>query len=77
MLHWLFDGKAPNEDPYGIYITKSGMRKEAEIDYFMFGHLTGLRTLKGDDINYFYPTWYKDEDESSKPSTPKKIKHRK
>jgi len=52
LLHWLFEGKDQKGTPYGIYITKTGKRKETKIDYFIYGKITGLRTLKGDDINY-------------------------
>lgn len=45
LLHWIFDGKALNGDPYGIYISKRGNGKNAEIDYFVFGKLTGIKTL--------------------------------
>ena len=38
---------------YGIYINKKVEGKDTQIDYFMYGRLTGLRTLKGDDIDYF------------------------
>jgi len=41
ILHWLFNGKAPNGDPYGIYISKRGRGKNVEIDYFVYGGLTG------------------------------------
>lgn len=63
LLHWLFDGKAPNGDPYGIYVTKRGRWSKAKIDYFLFGRITGLRTMKGDDINY--QKWDEDEPESN------------
>ncbi|MCK4346694.1 MAG: recombinase family protein [Bacteroidales bacterium] len=52
LLHWLFDGKDTKGTPYGVYITKTGKRKETKIDYFLYGRIKGLRTLKGDDINY-------------------------
>lgn len=60
LLHWLFDGKDEKGTPYGIYITvkdygKTGGRgrgREQAIDYFIYGKIQGLRTLKGDDINY-------------------------
>jgi hypothetical protein len=55
-LHWLFDGKDKEGKPYGIYITKSGNDKW---DYFLYGRITGLRTIKGDDINY--QGWDEDE----------------
>ncbi len=48
LLHWLFDGKDKEGTPYGIYVSK----KDKEIDYFMYGRITGLRTLKGDDFDY-------------------------
>ncbi len=53
LLHFLFDGKAPNGDHYGIYVDKRGKGKEEEIDYFLYGRLTGLRTIKGNDIEYY------------------------
>lgn len=65
LLHFLFDGKAPNGDQYGIYVDKQGRGKSAEIDYMMFGRLTGLRTIKGDDIDYF-----PDEDDGSDNNDP-------
>ena len=34
-------------------LIKKGEGKDAQIDYFMFGRITGLKTLKGDDIDYF------------------------
>jgi site-specific DNA recombinase len=52
LLHWLFDGTDLKGTPYGIYVNKSGKGKEQKIDYFLYGRITGLRTLKGDDINY-------------------------
>lgn len=54
LLHWLFDGKDTKGTPYGIYISKKKKGKRQEIDYFLYGRITGLRTMKGDDIN-FYP----------------------
>ncbi|MEX1011054.1 MAG: recombinase family protein [Balneolaceae bacterium] len=52
LLHWLFDGSDKGGTPYGIYITKKGKGAGVPIDYFMYGRLTGLRTVKGDDIDY-------------------------
>jgi site-specific DNA recombinase len=60
LLHWLFDGKDETGTPYGIYISvkdygKTGRRgrgREQTVDYFMYGQIVGLRTLKGDNINY-------------------------
>ena len=52
LLHWLFDGKDAWGMPYGIYITKKKKGAGQEIDYFMYGKITGLRTLKGDDIDF-------------------------
>ncbi|MDV2503798.1 MAG: recombinase family protein [bacterium] len=49
LLHWLFDGKDQSGTPYGIYVTKRG---RDEFDYFLYGRITGLRTMKGDDINH-------------------------
>ena len=52
LLHWLFDGKDSDGKSYGIYVKKRGYGHGAAIDYFLYGRITGLRTLKGDDINY-------------------------
>lgn len=60
LLYWLFNGKDQKGTPYGIYITVKdygktggkGRGKNQTIDYFLYGKITGLRTLKGDDINY-------------------------
>ena len=52
LLHWLFDGKDQTGAPYGIYINKIGKRKDQTIDYFLYGKITGLRTLKGNNIDY-------------------------
>jgi site-specific DNA recombinase len=57
LLHWLFDGKDEKGQPYGIYISKRGRRM---YDYFLYGKITGLRTMKGDDINY--QAWDEDEE---------------
>ena len=53
LLHWIFDGRGPSGDRYGIYINKKGKGKEAVIDYFLYGRITGLRTLKEDNIDFF------------------------
>jgi hypothetical protein len=52
ILHFLFDGKDKKGTPYGIYISKTGNRNEQKIDYFMYGKIIGVRTLKGDDPNH-------------------------
>jgi len=52
LLHWLFDGKDQKGSHYGIYIMKTGRRNNQKIDYFMYGRITGLRTLKDGNINY-------------------------
>jgi site-specific DNA recombinase len=49
LLHWLFDGKDSHGTPYGIYLSKRG---NGVYDYFLYGRITGLRTVKGEDINY-------------------------
>jgi len=51
LLHWLFDGKDSKGTRYGIYIDKKKKRGQ-EIDFFLYGRITGLRTIKGDNINY-------------------------
>lgn len=61
LLHWLFDGKGPDGKPYGIYIKKHGRGKAVKVDYFMYGRITGLRTIKGDDFNY--QNWDEDKEE--------------
>ena len=53
LLHWVFDGRGPSGDRYGIYINKKGKGKDATIDYFLYGRVTGLRTIKGDDPDFF------------------------
>jgi len=53
LLYLLFGGKDNKGMKYGIYINKKGEGKDAQTDYFMYGRITGLRTLKADDIEYF------------------------
>ncbi len=52
LLHWLFDGKDHDGVPYGIYINKRGKRQNPKIDYYIYGRITGLRTIKGNDVDY-------------------------
>jgi site-specific DNA recombinase len=60
LLHWLFDGKDETGMPFGIYITvkdfgktgSKGRGREQLVDYFIYGKIQGLRTMKGDNINY-------------------------
>jgi len=59
LLHWLFDGKDQAGKPFGIYVHKRGRGPGQKIDYFLYGRITGLRTLKGDDINC--QAWDEDE----------------
>ena len=59
LLHWLFEGKDQEGTPYSNYINKTGKGIKSKIDYFMYGIILGLRTLKGDDINY--QKWDEDE----------------
>jgi site-specific DNA recombinase len=66
LLHWLFDGKDQNGFPYGIYVHRHGLGRNKKIDYFMYGRITGLRTLKGEDIDY--QGWDEDENEYKTPS---------
>jgi len=48
LLHWVFDGKDPlSGDKYGIYINKKGTH--------IYGRVTGLRSMKGGDFDYFPP----------------------
>ena len=57
----LFDGKDGEGKPYGIYVDKKGKGQGQKVDYFLYGRITGLRTLKGDDINY--QGWDENEEE--------------
>ena len=59
LLHFLFDGKGPDGKQHGIYVTKHGKGPGVKVDYFMYGRITGLRTMKGEDINY--QRWDEDE----------------
>lgn len=52
LLHWLFDGKDQKGTRYGIYVNKIDRGKKQKIDYFMYGKIIRLRTIKGDNINY-------------------------
>lgn len=52
LLHWLFDGKDQKGTLFGIYVSKKGTGKDQSVDYFMYGKITGIRTLKGEDIDY-------------------------
>ena len=52
LLHWVFEGKDKHGTHYGIYVSKEGSHKQQKVDYFLYGKVTGLRTIKGDDINY-------------------------
>jgi len=52
LLHFLFDGKDDKGKPYGIYITKHNKSHKSPIDYFLYGKLVGVRTVKGNDIDY-------------------------
>ncbi len=62
LLHWLFDGKDHEGRPYGIYVNKKGRGAGQKIDCFFYGQIiTGLRTLKGEDIDY--QAWDEDEEE--------------
>ena len=51
MLHTIFDGIDSEGTRYGIYITT---KAKGIYDYFIYGRLIeGLRTVKGDDIDYY------------------------
>jgi site-specific DNA recombinase len=54
LLHWLFDGKDNKGNLYGIYVNTKGKGRGIKqvVDYYMYGKIVGLRTLKGDDIDY-------------------------
>ena len=52
LLHWLFGGKDHEGTPYGIYVSVVGRGKKQAVNYFIYGRIVGLRTLKEDDINY-------------------------
>ena len=64
LLHFLFDGKDIAGTPYGIYISKNG---KAKWNYFMYGRITGLRTVKGEDINY--QGWDEDKEDKTNIDT--------
>ena len=49
LLHWLFEGKDGQGTPYGIYVNKRG---KGEYHYLLYGKITGLRTMKGANIDY-------------------------
>ncbi len=49
LIHWLFDGKDYEGTPYGIYVYK---HKDQSVDYYFYGKIQGLRTLKGNKIDY-------------------------
>jgi hypothetical protein len=59
LLQFLFSDKDRSGSPYGIYINKTGKSMDLRIDYFLYGKITGLRTLKGTDIDYDEETEYK------------------
>ena len=63
LLHWLFDGKDHDGVEYGIYISKRGKRQNTKIDYYLYGRIIGLRTIKGYEINY--QQWDEDETENN------------
>jgi hypothetical protein len=54
LLHWLFEGKDHEGTLYGIYVNTKGKGRGQEqiVDYYIYGKILGLRTLKGNDINY-------------------------
>jgi len=52
LLHWLFEGKDDQGTAYGIYITISGNRNAKNINYFIYGKIIGIRTLKDSNINF-------------------------
>jgi hypothetical protein len=58
LLHWLFDGQIPNGNPHGIYITKCDSDINSEIDYFKISGLAEISTIKGNEFDYFNPTWF-------------------
>jgi hypothetical protein len=52
LLYWLFNGKNHLGEPYAIYVNKKGTRHDYMVDYFMYGKVELIRTLKGDNIDY-------------------------
>ena len=61
LLHWLFDGKDQHGTPYNIFVKKYGKNKNTRFDVLLYGRINIMRTLKGDDINYFGdgdPIWF-------------------
>lgn len=55
LLHFLFDGKAPDgkgyggHGEYGIYVDKKGKGQSADYHYWLFGRLRASRSIKDDD----------------------------
>jgi hypothetical protein len=45
LLHWLFDGKDSKGTRYGIYVNKKKKGQGQKIDCFLYGRITGLRTI--------------------------------
>lgn len=53
LLHWLFDGKDRDGMPHGIFIDATLKGKHQKVDYYLYGRIVGLRTMKGDNYDYF------------------------
>jgi len=52
LLHWIFEGHNLAGDRYGIYINRKSQGRDAIINYFLYGRIIGLRSIKGKYINY-------------------------
>ena len=51
-MHWLFECNDHKGTLYCIYINKTRKGNSSKIDYFIYEKISGLRTLKGDNITY-------------------------
>lgn len=52
LLEWLFEGRDKEGTKYGIYINATRKGKNQKVDYFLYGKITGLRTMVGDNYDY-------------------------
>ncbi len=52
LLQWLFEGRDKEGNNYGIYINATRQGKKQKVDYFLYGKITGLRTMVGDNYDY-------------------------
>ena len=60
LLHWLFQGKDEDGKPYGIYVTKEGKYKNADIEYSIHAKISeglGGWFLDGEHEMNLYPSY--------------------